>query len=89
MILSFDLGIGNGLRNHLTKAITKKNYIEAKELISSAYTLLGLFTVCISLFFVWFSPLVDWNRIFNIAIDVFPQQQLRYCVNVIVVGIFS
>ena len=87
-ILSFDLGIGSGLRNHLTKAIVKKNYIEAKELISSAYTLLGLFTVCISLFFVTFSPLVDWNRIFNIAIDVFPQQQLRYCVNLIVVGIF-
>ena len=36
-ILSFDVGIGNGLRNHLTVALTNKDYEEGKRLISSSY----------------------------------------------------
>lgn len=86
--LSFDLGIGNGLRNNLTKVLAKKDYKYAKELISSAYTLLGLLTVCISLLFVWLSPVVNWNNVLNISVSIFPQGKLVHCINVIVVGIF-
>ena len=34
-ILVFDMGIGNGLRNHLTKALAKKDFQSAKQLVSS------------------------------------------------------
>lgn len=87
-VLSFDLGIGNGLRNNLTKALTENNYEEARRLVSSAYLLLGFLTVCISLFFMIFSRYVDWNSILNISSDIFPTNSLMKCVNILVVGIF-
>ena len=41
-LLFFDFGIGNGLRNHLGRAIVNKNAITAKRLVSSAYFVMGL-----------------------------------------------
>ena len=38
-ILVFDMGIGNGLRNHLTKALAKKDFQSAKQLVSSSYVM--------------------------------------------------
>lgn len=35
-VLAFDLGIGNGLRNHLVYALANKDNILAKKYISSA-----------------------------------------------------
>ena len=87
-VLSFDLGIGNGLRNNLTKALTQKNYAEARKLISSAYLLLGFLTICISLLFVIFSQYIDWNSVLNISNETFPIARLVQCINILVVGIF-
>ena len=53
-ILSFDVGIGNGLRNHLTVALTNKDYEEGKRLISSSYLVLGALTLLFLLFFTFF-----------------------------------
>ena len=37
----FDLGIGNGLKNHLTLAIEQKDDIKARKLVSTAYFYIG------------------------------------------------
>ena len=87
-VLSFDLGIGNGLRNNLTKALAHNNYEESRKLISSAYLLLGAITIGISLLFVIFSRYIDWNNVLNISNDVFPVNRLVKCVNILVIGIF-
>lgn len=61
----FDLGIGNGLRNKLTIALSNDNRKHALNLISSAYIFLSaLILVCI-FSFVILSLLVPWARVFN------------------------
>ena len=55
-VLTFDLGIGNGLRNHLTVSLSENNDVKSKRLISSAYILLGIVVLCISTCVVLASP---------------------------------
>src|SRR5690554_1545023 len=38
----FDIGLGNGLRNLLTEAITQNNYKKARELVSTSYALMRI-----------------------------------------------
>ena len=66
-LLNFDLGIGNGLRNHLTKAYTEKNYIEAKKLISSEYVVIGVVFIVIIVAAMKSFDYVDWNAFFKIS----------------------
>ena len=40
-ILTFDLGVGNGLRNHLTTAFALNDRKAAQQCISSAYVTIG------------------------------------------------
>ena len=44
-VLTFDFGIGNGLRNHLVKPIEDKDTRSIKEYISSAYITLGFYII--------------------------------------------
>lgn len=63
----FDLGIGNGLRNHLTADLSLKNYESARQYISSSYILMGGVTVFISFLAFIISRYIDWNSVFNIS----------------------
>lgn len=69
-ILVFDMGIGNGLRNHLTISLSQNNTIRSKQLISSAYLLLGGWTLIISLIITIISRFIPWNEVFNVDISV-------------------
>ena len=61
----FDVGIGNGLRNHLTKEIALKNYKTAREYIGTAYVVITVISliifIIISVIFYFF----NWQNIFN------------------------
>jgi Membrane protein involved in the export of O-antigen and teichoic acid len=64
----FDIGIGNGLRNKLTEAITLDDQSQAKRYVSSAY----IGTTIVSLVFCIFVTLV-WNALgltdfFNLSV---------------------
>lgn len=61
----FDIGIGNGLRNKLTAAITQKNYILAKEYIGTAYVVIGWISLLIFFLFTIVFNIFNWNNIFN------------------------
>lgn len=46
-IYTFDLGIGNGLRNKLSESFAKKDYINAKEYITTGYVILSIIAIFI------------------------------------------
>lgn len=66
-ILIFDLGIGNGLRNHLVVALTANDKHKCKQLVSSAYFSVGVSCVVVSLIMLVFVPLIDWNVVFGVS----------------------
>lgn len=86
-ILAFDMGIGNGLRNHLTTAIAHKNSLLCKQLVSSAYALLGAITIFVIILLCIIVPIIDFNVIFNIPVSVVSPQGMRICIAVTLVGI--
>jgi len=68
-ILTFDFGIGNGLRNKLVEAINKNNSGLVKTYISSSYMFLGIIVLFL---IVTFTPLIfifNWSNILNISIE--------------------
>lgn len=76
-ILTFDLGIGNGLRNHLANALAHNDMEKAKELVSSAVFVLAAISI---LGFVISSGIVfifDWNQVLNISVDRIGTDVLR------------
>lgn len=86
-VLNFDLGIGNGLRNHLAKTYTEKNEVESKKYISSAYISIGLLCALIAGCFIVIFDKIDWNRIFNINEDIVSSSALLLSVKIVFIGI--
>jgi O-antigen/teichoic acid export membrane protein len=65
----FDFGIGNGLRNKLTIALSQNNIELAKAYISTAY--FSILFVVIVLIFLFIIPfyLIPWDSVFNYTGD--------------------
>ncbi|AZQ61550.1 hypothetical protein EI427_04690 [Flammeovirga pectinis] len=61
----FDFGIGHGLRNNLTTALSKNKIILAKEYVSTTYITLLVISICLSSIFILFFNLIDWQSIFK------------------------
>ena len=86
-ILTFDLGIGNGLRNHLTESLALKKINEAKKYVSSAYASIGfLCLVLVVVFFIVFR-FINWNVVLNIGEDIVSSESLLFAVVIVFVGI--
>lgn len=86
-ILTFDLGIGNGLRNHLVLAIVNQDQLKIKKYISSAYVVIGsIVFFVISLSFVFFRY-INWNIVFNISSDIVSKSTLNLVIGIIFSGI--
>lgn len=66
----FDLGFGNGLRNHLTVAISNNNFKEGKIYVSTTYASLSFIMGCLLIMFLVIRPYVNWVRIFNAPISM-------------------
>ena len=64
-INTFDIGLGNGMRNYLTEAISQKDYSLGKRYISTTLSLLTLIALVIG--FAVLIPLltIDFNKFFN------------------------
>lgn len=69
-ILNCDMGIGNGLRNHLVYAINDKDWEKAKKYISSSYFFLSSIGIAILFAVVFAGKFVSWNKVFNISVDL-------------------
>lgn len=88
-ILSFDIGVGNGLRNKLTIAIAEEDYEKGKRLISSAYGVMGVMTVVMAIIVATVCGIVNWNAFFNIEPTVLDRSTLTRCVTTIMTGILG
>lgn len=64
--LTFDLGIGNGLRQRLISSIAKKDNLRSKRIISSTYILTFWIVIFFIITFSIFSNMINWNNVFNI-----------------------
>lgn len=86
-VLYFDLGIGNGLRNHLTVSITENNEEESKRLLSSAYVSTALISIGAIIVFCVLSNIVNWTSIFGIERDFVDYSSLKLAVDICFLGI--
>ena len=76
-----DIGIGNGLKNHLTAAISLNDTDRAKRLVSTAYV--ALFSIMFVVFIVASiaATFINWNSVLKVDID---SQQLLWSVQFII-----
>lgn len=65
----FDIGLGNGLRNKLTEALTVNNIEKAKVLVSTTFALLTLIIIGLLLIFLLVNPLLNWAHILNTTVE--------------------
>lgn len=70
MIQIMDIGIGNGLKNKLTKAIVNNEIKTAKEYVSTAYIIVGIIALLFSFLFIFPWNYIVWSDIFNTSFDL-------------------
>lgn len=86
-ILNFDLGIGNGLRNHLVQPFIENNQDEIKKYISAAYISIGFIVAILSVVSLFVLNIVNWNSFFNIPPDIVNPETLNFMIIVLIIGI--
>lgn len=86
-VLSFDLGIGNGLRNHLTIAITENKQDDVKKYISSAYMMIGIFSAAIIIVAKIIFPYINWNAIFAVPENYISCRTMKKAVEIVFTGL--
>jgi O-antigen/teichoic acid export membrane protein len=86
-ILTFDLGIGNGLRNHLVEAFVANDSIKAKKYISSAYFSIGSIALILGAIGYILLQMVDWNNLLNIPNQKISNETLIQTIQLIFIGI--
>lgn len=86
-ILTFDLGIGNGLRNHLAASIAEKKYDDSKKYLSSAYFSIGIACLIFICAFWFLFDFVNWNYVFNIKEEIVSAHIMCLTVKITFLGI--
>lgn len=85
MMLTFlDIGIGNGLRNKFSEAVTNNNIGLARAYVSTAYFIFGTIQIVFIFIFIIIFRFIPWQRIFNTDIDI---EQLQLVILITVVAI--
>ena len=74
-INTFDVGLGNGLRNLLSESIAHKDYNRARIFISTTYFLLFILSILLILIFSILINLIDW---YNLRAILARHQGLAY-----------
>ncbi len=86
-ILNCDMGIGNGLRNHLVYAINEKDWDKAKKYISSAFLFLSAIGIVILLAVFIAGNFVSWNKVFNISTSLVSTDNMTKTVQILLASI--
>jgi len=86
-VLTFDLGIGNGLRNHLVPALVKRDQIKIKKYVSSAYSVVGVIVLFSLVSSVIFFRYIDWNNVFNVPNNILSIKTLNITASIVFSGI--
>lgn len=78
----FDGGLGNGLKNKLSEALTFDDKRKAKTIVSSAYAGLFLLSAFLSVLFIGIHSYINWAKILNVS------SSLKNSIDVIVLYVF-
>lgn len=84
LIAFFDIGLGNGLRNKLTEALSVNDTLLAQSYISTAYVLFGSIQIILIALFVVINSVIPWPKILNTSLD---QVLLRKLSLILFVGV--
>lgn len=68
--LTFDFGIGNGIRNHLVKALSEGNRKNVRSILSSGLVSITFISIGLCGVGCWVLFRIDLNKIFNISNEV-------------------
>ncbi|MCJ8497158.1 oligosaccharide flippase family protein [Chryseobacterium salipaludis] len=71
-INSFDIGLGNGLRNKLAESFAEKDFVKAKHYISTAYVVIFIIMSVLFCLFQIVNYFIDWNIILNVSPKLVP-----------------
>ena len=85
--LNFDLGIGNGIRNHLAKDLVRGDRISARKTISSGLFANGAVAMVLSLVGIFVIMSADLNSVYNVETTVISAEVLRKATLMVFVGI--
>ena len=66
----FDIGLGNGLRNKLTEAISQNDIVKAKSYVSTAYFSISILCCVLFAVFIVINQFLNWNTLLNIPVEV-------------------
>lgn len=86
-ILTFDLGIGNGLRNQLVPYLNRNDKKEVKYLISSSYFFLGIISMIMLFIGTLLISKIDLNTLLNISDKVIGAKILSISVLIVFAGV--
>lgn len=86
-ILNFDLGIGNGLRNHLSASLSSGDAEATKKYISSAYSSIGVIVLIASLTFPIIISFVDLNSVLSIDKTMVSPWSLFIAIVIVFIGV--
>lgn len=85
-ILVFDFGVGNGLRNHLSKALAEGDVQRGKRLVSTSYIFMG----GLALAFIVIGEVIILNtnleKVLNFNSNVLSPEALKLSVSIVYVG---
>ena len=85
MVIYFDIGLGNGLRNRFAEALAKNENDKAKVYVSTTYAGFSIIFGTIFLLFLIVNPFLSWSSILKAPLEL--EQQLSVLA-VFVVGFF-
>ncbi len=85
-IIDFDIGIGNGLKNHLTTALSENKKDLVKSYISSAYFCYGAISVIVLAACLFFGN-VNFNDVLNLDEAIVPAKELKAVMCVVFVSV--
>ena len=86
-VLTFDLGIGNGLRNRIVHALVNKDSLLAKRYISSSYIIMGLLVFIVLCLSTLLFRFINWNTFFNIPTNIASENTMYITVCIVFGGI--
>lgn len=71
----FDIGIGNGLRNHLAIAITMRDFVNARKFIATSYIVIAGISTSLLIVLGILTFFIDWQTVFNVS--KYSNEQIR------------
>ena len=86
-LITFDVGVSNGLRNMLVEPLKNKDTIEIRKLISSGYFITGIITLVI---LIGLYPIInsfELTMLFNVDSKVVSEKELITAVTIISIGL--